>query len=157
MMGHPLRALDRTRQAAATFHRLGAEAREATALINAASYELILGRANDAAVSALSGLDLAEAQDSPQLVITALQRLAAIADAVGECGRAAQLLGDVDAWCALTGYERDLPDRLERDRLAEHLAAALAPYDLAAYVGAGSRLSEREAIRVATARPPAKR
>jgi hypothetical protein len=107
----PAEALSRARDSALTFRRIGAETREATAVINAAAYELALGRVDDAAATAREGLGLALRTDDPRLAVTAMQHLAVVANARRNNRRAAQLIGYVDAWCKHEGYERDRSER----------------------------------------------
>jgi hypothetical protein len=136
-------------EAAATFRRLGAHAREANLAINAASYQLALGMVDEAEQSARAGLALSRATGQPLFAMTAVLYLAVVAGSRRHAERAARLLGYVDAWCAREGYERDRTERVTRERLWTTLEAELGGDQLASLAAAGARLSEAEATTLA--------
>lgn len=146
---NPGRALELADRAAAVFERFGAVARLATARVNSAAYQLVLGKIDQACESALDALDLARRAQDTLLTSIAVQSLATVLALRDHPQRSAVLLGYVDTWFENQGYMREFSEQKIHDVLMASLSSKLSPPEIAAFGQTGSLMTEEQAVEAA--------
>ncbi len=144
-------ALQLASEAAETFRRLGATMREATALVNAATYNLELREIGAARVAARDALALAQRTEATSIISVAIQIIAAVLAFDGEAKRSAQLLGYVDEWYKSVGSEREWSEQRVADLTTSWLSTRASSGEIADLRRDGAALSQEEAVREALA------
>ena len=124
-------ALQLASEAAETFRRLGATMREATALVNAATYNLELREIGAARVAARDALALAQRTEATSIISVAIQIVAAVLAFDGEAKRSAQLLGYVDEWYKSVGSEREWSEQRVADLTTSWLSTRASSGEIA--------------------------
>jgi predicted ATPase len=144
--GSAAAALSLVREATASFRRLGAFSREATSLVNSATYLLDLGQIEEAGNMARAGLTLAYRAGDSAVVAVALQDIAAVHALTGDTRVAARLIGFVDEWYRAQGLQRDWSEAHVFDVVSDQLRVRLSEEDFRDLTAAGARLTEEQAI-----------
>ncbi len=122
---------------------------EATALLNAAAYRIVLGELSPALEAATAVLKITRRIGAPLSRAFAIQHLATVAALRGDARSAARLVGYVDACLAGEGVAREPTELRTFDILRSSLSERLAAAEQDALIAAGRKLSEREAIELA--------
>jgi tetratricopeptide (TPR) repeat protein len=118
---------------------------ESQALNNSAAYSLALEDAPRARVAAHAGLSLARTLQRDDLVVNAIQHLAAALALQGDARRAAPLLGYVDAWFSREGCKREPTEAKSYDILMAALRNQLSKDEIAMLAAAGAHLDDVQA------------
>lgn len=121
-------------------------------LSNAAAYLIALDRYDDACAHAREALELAVQEKNALWTAFALQHLATIAALQGDAGRAARLIGYVDARMAELQHEHEHTERREHERVITALRTQLSEDDLERFMAEGRAWSEEKAVNQATFR-----
>jgi predicted ATPase len=127
------------------------------AFANVAAYLIALDRFDGAEVRAREGVELARERQQGVALAWSLQHVAATAAlrpldkerAASERGRAARLLGFVNARIAAFGVPRQYTEQQEYDRASRSLREALGREEYADLIASGAVMTEDQAIEVA--------
>jgi hypothetical protein len=135
----------RTGTAVAYLRGTGQQADLGWALVNLATYLLILGRLPEAAQAAREALALVRPVGGFILRVC-LQQWALLAAGAGHLADAARLAGFVDAGYERAGETREPTEQRVCDQLQAELQAGLTPAGLAVYISEGEAWSEPQAV-----------
>jgi predicted ATPase len=113
---------------------------------NGAAYRIALNEVSDARESAREALRIARHARSEQSIPISLQHLALLAALGGEEGRAAQLLGYVNAQYQQLGMKREPTEQWGYDKLVVRLRDTLSEDEIAQLAAAGVAWSEDQAV-----------
>jgi predicted ATPase/DNA-binding XRE family transcriptional regulator len=113
---------------------------------NSAAYRIALGDLTGARESARDGLRFALKTQSELNTAIGLQHLAVLAALGGDAGRAAKLLGYVDAQFSQLGYKREGTEQWSCDKLMAALREALNEDEIAKLAAEGAGWSEEQAV-----------
>jgi non-specific serine/threonine protein kinase len=144
----PERALTMVSAAAEKLRSLGSMSTYAIARLNAAAYQIGLGRCHEAEVGAREVLLLAKNGESDSGPF-AVEQLAAVAALSGDFRGAARLLGYVTAWYDKSGYQRGPSEQRTHDLTRATLHKKLQVTELTELLADGRKLSDENALAMA--------
>ena len=118
----------------------------AVCYVNGAAYRIALGDLAGARESAREGLRIARQARFELGITVTLQHLALLAGLAGECQRAAQILGYVDARYTELGNNREQTEQWGYDKLLVALRETLSEDEIAQLAAEGAAWSEDHAV-----------
>jgi predicted ATPase len=139
--GDPRRAVVLGEEALASARRVR---QEDFSLCNLACYQLAVGGIDLAEKYARQALDLA--RSNPNIVLSAVQHLAAVAAMRGDARCGARVLGYTNAWYDRVGRLRDATDQKGYDLAMESLRRQLGEDEISTLAAQGARLTESAAV-----------
>ena len=146
------RALSLCRQALTVAARIGDSLREGMLLTDFAGYHLALGEFETASTIVRAAFaSIRRSFASQDNVCDAMQAIGAVVAHQGDVESAALLLGYVETWYSQAAFVRTPLSKLVERLLKEALNAKLSPSAYDEVVARGRRLTDNEAIGVATA------
>jgi predicted ATPase/DNA-binding XRE family transcriptional regulator len=144
--GRPDRALDLVNESLRVNLRGKNASHISMFFANSAAYRIALGDLGGAREVALDALRFAQQAQSELNTAIGLQHLAVLAALGGEAGRAAGLLGYVDAQFSQLAYKREGTEQWSHDTAMAALRDALSDDDFAQFAAQGARWSQDRAL-----------